>query len=73
MGNGIFDILDGKHTYLQQTLLEVQKELFPTLSINTMRRWITHFVLYGESPAETRIWTKNIHGKYRNYDTSDSL
>ena len=73
MGNGIFDIVDGKRTCLQQTLLEVQKELFPTISIQTMRRWITHFILYGESPAETRIWRENIRGKYRNYDNSDSL
>ena len=58
MGCDIYLVLDSKKTKLADTLCNIKKELLPIASIQTMRRWIYHYLLYGETPEETKAWRK---------------
>ena len=59
MGDSIYSVLDGGRVGLEEVLKEAQFLLVPTVSTRTMRRWIRHFLLFGETPEDTHQWYKS--------------
>ena len=57
-GDGVYSLLDGRRTELEDVLKEAQLLLLPSASTRTMRRWIYHFLKFGETPEETIEWKK---------------
>ena len=47
-----------RRTELQSVMKEVRYECFPSISVDTIRRWINHYLKFGETPSETKRWFK---------------
>ena len=65
MGDRIYGVMDGRRVGLEKVLDEAQLLLAPTVSTATLRKWVRHFLLFGETKAETNDY-KRRHHKNRN-------
>lgn len=77
MGSDIFSVLErGKHTSLFAVLKSAKQEILPAISTSTTRRWIKHYLFFGETAQETKeyrnkVWGTSICKKRFTWTTDD--
>jgi len=66
MGSDIFSVLErGKHTSLSAVLRSAKKDILPAISMSTTRRWIKHYLFFGETAQETKEYRNKVWGTTR--------
>ena len=66
MGSDIFSVMEkGKHTCLSAVLRSAKKEILPAISTSTTRRWIKHYLFFGETAQETKDYRNKVWGTSR--------
>lgn len=64
------------HGKLEPILRQAKAEKFPMASTRQLRNWYNHYLMYGETMAETRLWGEiGLQRNYRNeryWQTSDT-
>ena len=59
MGLDIYDVINGSRTQLSGFLSMCRKDVCPTVNCRTIRRWVHHYIKFGELPEDSKQWEQS--------------